>query len=204
MAMGNRKNALKDLTSALKIDEFYTTARESRACVWASLKIKDRATIHAEFLRILNESHPDSRGLEVTYAHLALATLADPSLGTINDAKEYYAKSLKATARRDELYGKIPPHKLPDVIKELYKTFQGGANNLEVFRLAAQMQDAAVSTSSADSSSRKHSCVFCGAMKRDDGSPLLKCSRCKLVSYCSKECQKLVCIILNTSSFLTV
>ena len=31
MAMGTRKKAMKDLTKALKINEFYTMAREARA-----------------------------------------------------------------------------------------------------------------------------------------------------------------------------
>ena len=32
-------------------------------------------------------------------------------------------------------------------------------------------------------------CSGCGAAKRPDGKPLLRCGKCKTAQYCSKECQ---------------
>lgn len=92
MAMGNRKQAMKDLTKALKIDENCTTAREARACVWASTGLKDDSTIHNEFKHVLSEHHKDDRGNEVAYAWLAITTLRNPNLGSMEDAKGYYER----------------------------------------------------------------------------------------------------------------
>lgn len=77
MGLGDFKNAMKDLSKALEIDEFYTKAREARACTWFGQNMKDDSTIHSEFIRILSENHVDNRGNEVAFAFLATSTLGN-------------------------------------------------------------------------------------------------------------------------------
>ena len=74
MAMGNVEKAVEDLTNALKIDKSYTLARIHRVKIWAYNNLK--CTKGAE-----NEN---------AYTVLALGTLAEPSLGSNEDAKMYY------------------------------------------------------------------------------------------------------------------
>lgn len=38
--------------------------------------------------------------------------------------------------------------------------------------------------------SQKESCLKCGATTTKAGNPLLRCSKCKTVKYCSPDCQK--------------
>jgi hypothetical protein len=67
------------------------------------MALKDHATIHAK--RITVEVHPDHRGNEVAYAWLAITTLEDCRLGTLEEAKRYYEMSTRASSRRIEVYG---------------------------------------------------------------------------------------------------
>ena len=194
MAMGNRRKAIKDLTKALKIDEFYTTARESRACVWAAAQLKDDKTIHGEFKRVLSEVHEDNRGNEVAYGWLALTTLNEPSLGSIDEAKVYYRKCLKATIRRDEIYGKRSIDTLPDILQVVHRRFQQHPRALDLHRnlhdIIQGMRDSTMRERfQKEMNKNKHACVKCGALRQPDGGSVMKCSRCKNVSYCSRECQ---------------
>ena len=193
MAMGNRKKAMKDLTKALKIDENYTAGREARACVWAAAQLKDSKTIHAEFKRVVSEVHEDNRGLEVAYAWLAITTLDDPSLGNVEDAKRYFESSLKATIRRDEIYGKRQREQLPPVLEQAHLRFQRSVGGPEFHRDLLDMINSFRNTVSTEEGNSKHgqnkySCVTCGAIAGKNTEKLLKCGRCKVVSYCSKEC----------------
>ena len=194
MAMGNRKKAMKDLSKALKINEFYTTAREARACVWAAAQLKDDKTIHGEFKRVISEVHEDNRGNEVAYGWLALTTLNDPSLGSIDEAKVYYDKCLKATVRRDEIYGKRSSDRIPDIIQVVHGRFQQHPRALEFNRdlhdIIQGMRDSSMEERlQKEMNKNKHSCVKCGALRNSDGGAVMKCSRCKNVSYCSRDCQ---------------
>jgi hypothetical protein len=47
----------------------------------------------------------------------------------------------------------------------------------------------------------KFSCVTCGALQGSNGG-IMKCSRCRLVSYCSKDCQRAVSSFLYTYVYL--
>jgi hypothetical protein len=195
MAMGNRKKAIKDLTKALKIDPFYTEARESRACVWAAGQLKDGKTIHGEFQRIVSEHHEDNRGNEVAFGWLAITTLNDPSLGTIQDAKTFYEKCLKATMRRDELYGKRTKEELPPVLEILHRNFQQHPEAVnfqrDLHHITQGIQGMGGTSVEEKGLKNKFSCVTCGALQGSNGG-IMKCSRCRLVSYCSKDCQRAV------------
>ena len=192
MSMGNRRKAIKDLTKALKIDEFCTKARESRACVWAAVQLKDDKTIHKEFQRIISEHHQDHRGNDVAYAWLATTTLNDSSLGSIEDAKMYYDKCLQAIVRRDDIYGQRSIDQIPSIVQNVHARFQQqDPNALSMQRDLSDIIQGMRGATVEDEEKRKnkHNCVKCGARRKADGGAVMKCARCKSVSYCSRDCQ---------------
>lgn len=207
MSMGNNKKAAKDFTLALKIDPTSLTSRNSRACLWVNSKVKDPATIHAEFEQVVAQAHPDSRALEVAYGFLAHFTLGDPRLGTVQQAKEYYNKSLRAGQRQRELYRSRTLQEDPSMVQVCKKQFETLFNGPPAVRKFREDIDAALASGSlenlqipdnmtlvpaADAAfiDDSHKCLNCGKTARDIGKLLSKCSRCKKVSYCSKDCQR--------------
>ena len=199
MAMGNRKKAIKDLTMALKIDKCCTKARESRACIFAALKLKDDRTIHGEFKRVVEENHEDNRGNDVAYAWLAVTILNDTSLGSIDEAKAYYDNCVKATLRRDEIYGQRSIDQFPEIVQEAHSRFQQHSSESLNFQqqfsdLNASMRDTTINDE--ESRKDKYVCVKCGAKRKPDGGTVMKCTRCKSISYCSRACQKAVSLYI--------
>ena len=194
MAMGNYKSAIKDLTKALKIDENWTWARESRACIWAASKLKGHDVIHKEFKRVVSESHKDHRGNEVAYAWLALTIMNDRSLGSLEDAKGYYEQCKTASARRAEIYGERSEEQIPPPVKLVRQSF--GDQPLDPDQIIRSLQN--VSLGSNSQHRHKRECVKCGAKSNKEGGRLHQCSRCHVVNYCSRECQVDVSIcVLN-------
>lgn len=200
MAMGNRSKAIKDLTKVLEIDDKSIPAREARANLWASLKLKDYATIYSEFNQLVCQAHGDNRGNENAYAWLAIMTLGDPRLGTTAEAKQYFEKSLQATMRRDELYGRRTLEQHPQVLQFCRDQFAIFANGPPELRRVRENLDAAYLLGRLEGlnglqelgvdKSMSHKCLKCGKVATDIGCRLSKCSRCKTVSYCSRDCQK--------------
>ncbi|GFH52316.1 hypothetical protein CTEN210_08792 [Chaetoceros tenuissimus] len=197
MTMGNIKKAVKDLSSSLKCDPCYTKAREGRASLWSSYNLKSDAVIHREYLRVMKESHPDDRSLEIIYARLAVTTLRDPTLGTLAEAKEYYKKSIQASLRHREIYGK--KQNTDEAISLLKAEFQKLKKDPSATKMREDLDKlAANKTENGESilkamdvplGDKKHLCLKCGKKEQEDGSKLMKCSRCKSVSYCSRQCQ---------------
>jgi tetratricopeptide (TPR) repeat protein len=201
MYMGNHNKAIKDLTKALEIDDKFLDAREARANLWASLKVKDYATIYPEFNQLVSEAHVDNRGNGNAYAWLAIMALGDPKLGTTAEAKQYYEKFLRATIRRDELYGRRTLEQQSPVLQLCRDQFANFTNGPPELRRARENLDAAYLLGKLeglnvqqelviDKSLRSHRCLNCGKMATDIGCRLSKCSRCKQVSYCSRDCQR--------------
>lgn len=183
MAMGNHRMAVKDLTQALEIDEFYTPARDARACVWAALKLKGHKRIHEEFKRCIAENHEDYRGNEVHYAWLALTILSDPSLGSNEDARGYYDKCVRASSRRDEIYGRRPINEMPDAVKLVRARFQSSQSLPTISR---QLENVSLGVAS---NKLKRSCLKCAKKADANGGKLSQCARCKVAYYCSRTCQ---------------
>jgi hypothetical protein len=191
MAMGNHKLAIKDLSQALKIDGKCTVARSSRACLWASKKLKDAKILHAEFKRVISEVHEDNRGNEVYYAFLAQTILNDPSLGTVQDAKRYFEKSRMATKRYDVIYGKRQKEALPPILKHVEMKFHMSPKERQEERdLMNVIKDLNnISMGGIKIVKDKYVCITCGAKEGEKGRDLLRCGKCKKVHYCCKECQ---------------
>lgn len=167
-------------------------ARIYRTSVWANFKLKDGKTINAEYQRIVSELHEDNDENEIAYAWLALTTLDDTSLGSTEDAKGYFDKCLKSIARTDEIYGKRPTDELPPILSHVHARFQLIPCSLDLQRSILDMGNRLAGTSFGTkevSSKDKHSCLHCGVAETSDGERLQKCGRCKLVHYCSRECQ---------------
>lgn len=178
MALGDFKNAMRSLTKALKIDEFYTQARESRACIWGAKSMKDDKTVHAEFKRVVSEHHADDRGNEVAYAFLVITTLDDSSLGTFDDAKGFYEKMIAAIKRKDEIYGKRRHDELPSAVHSAQRRIQ------EYGKFDWMDSIAGIERMSIRETT-KRVCLKCGSKSRGDGQGLNKCGRCKVCIFIS-------------------
>lgn len=200
MAMGNHKKAIQDLTKALDRDPACVTARDARASLWATLRLKDYKIVFGEYERIVSEVHPDNRGLEVAYAWMTIYTLQDAGLGTVADAKLYYEKCLRSSIRRSQLYGGTSPPVL-DLVKTAYATTMNHPEprqlreNLDVALATGRLNDLQIpqgfQIAPNNPIGRKlaHACLTCGKTSVNTGKALSKCMECKKVSYCSKECQ---------------
>lgn len=219
MAMGNHKKAIADLTKALSIDPKYSRARDARSSLWASLRLQDEQTVFNEYKQLVSEAHPDQRGLDVAYAWMAYYTLRDAKCGTLAEAKSYYEKSLRASMRNLELYGAHPsgPPPIVKMVKEHYVLTMSHPENrqlredMDVALATGRMEDLAIPEGfhvlPVDTIDKKmaHSCLTCGKSAVDKGmTALLKCTQCKQVSYCSKECQKTDWKKVRTSMFGTI
>jgi hypothetical protein len=163
--------------------------------------LKDHSTAHAELQRIIREVRADHYTSEVLYAWLAITTLEDATLGTLDDAKHYCEKLIWATARREELYGlrtkESEPHVL-EFLKRRMATLQSNAK-AEKFRRDLDSNNrisipdgcfVVVDRSVGPNELLRHLCLSCDNSAIDQGLPkLLKCGRCQQVHYCSKEFQ---------------
>jgi hypothetical protein len=145
----------------------------------------------------------------VSYAWLAITTLENAELGNLQDCKRYYEKSIRAKARRDELYGSRRSDQLPPVLDVLKQKMATLRSNPAVERLRRDLDravqlggdekvnipDGFVRTENPGPdrvlrSDKRHSCLSCDKIAIDNGlTKLFKCGRCKQVHYCSKECQ---------------
>ena len=213
--LGNYKKTIKDLNKALKIDENYTAARQTRIVIWIFKELKDAATILAEYTRILNEVHEDDQSNEESYASLAIIIMNNPTLGTMDDAKLYYEKCLRSTMRRDELYGRRKKANEPIILQFMRETYAKVQNQeLSISHTRRELDDVRQGKKEKSSSAialeydtfleakktktkpktnnNMHVCIKCGNTADDIEGNLMKCARCKVVSYCSRECQKAV------------
>jgi hypothetical protein len=174
MALGDYKNGMKSLTAALKLDEFYTQARESRACIWGARNLKRDKTVHAEWKRVINENHADNRGNEVAYAFLVLTTLSDPSLGTVSDARAWYDAMIATIVRKDEIYGKRRHDELPPVVLRAQEKLNEYDGDINILDSIAGIERVTIREKT------KRACLKCGVTAAVDGEKLSQCTRCKV------------------------
>jgi tetratricopeptide (TPR) repeat protein len=194
MALGNHKKAVKELTAALAIEPSLAYIRSARASLYGSLSLKDAETTFQEWRRVVLDGHPDQRGARVAYAFLAKMALINPKLGTYEEACDYFEKSRRASARFQDIYGRTSVEEMPieKSVRDQFRMIQSDtaavARRQAFDSIASQLQTVRI----AEPTNHRHACLTCGKHANSEGGQLHKCSRCKLVSYCSRECQKKV------------
>ena len=99
--------------------------------------------------------------------------------------------------RKDELYG--PQRRidqLPACVQRAHSLFQqlptAVDNQRNLHDIIQGMKGISVDEYEEEIRKNKYMCVKCGANRKPDGGMVMKCSRCKSVSYCSAGCQKAV------------
>jgi len=199
--MGNHKKAMFDLNKVLHIDRGYTRAREIRALMWAALEVKDRHEIFNELKQVVAEYHPDQEDIGTIYAWLAFYVMEDGRLGSVEDAKMYYEKCLRATARCKEIYGRLYSEEDASIFQSVKDRFALYSSSPQ-FRFSRDQMDAASRVGQGENlwnaataagcinevldASNRHKCLKCGKTSEELGKKLSKCGRCKQVSYCSR------------------
>ena len=192
-----------------RLIHFIRKRGKSRACVWAAGMGNSRMVNHSRGVPADHCQRASWRWSRkwscVWLACHHHTTLNDPSLGTIQDAKTYYEKCLKATMRRDELYGKRTKEELPPVLDILHRNFQQHPEAVNFQRDLQHIIQGMGGTFVEEKGGleTKFSCVTCGALQGSNGG-IMKCSsRCRLVSYCSKDCQRAVsCFFIHVLYYL--
>lgn len=195
MALGNHKSAATALAAAVKLEPRNVTVRSSLACLWAGLRMKDENALFQEFSRLAEYSHPDARHMSIVYGWLAHLTFLGPSLGTYSDAVQFWAKAKDASARHEELYGtSMMDNSIMKVVQQHVSDLEVDPSQVEARKSwdTAGNRSRYDATSQRGSSDNHYSCVACSKRRTATGGPLLACARCKLVRYCSKECQRKV------------
>jgi hypothetical protein len=208
MAMGNRKKAIKDLTKALKIDPFYTEAREIQGLRLGSWygQLKDgkpftgssSGSLSASIMKMIEEMKLRLVGLPSPY-HFERPIPRNHS-GCQNILRE-----MSQSHNADELYGKRTKEELPPVLDILHRNFQQHPEAVNFQRDLQHIIQGMGGTFVEEKGGleTKFSCVTCGALQGSNGG-IMKCSsRCRLVSYCSKDCQRAVsCFFIHVLYYL--
>lgn len=134
-----------------------------------------------------------------------------PCLGTLDDAKRYCEKLIRATARREKLYGPRTKESEPPVLDMLRRTMVTLRSNANAEKLRRDLDWSNVEITIPDGFQvvkkvgpdklMRHVCLSCDKSAIDKGLPkLLKCGPCQQVHYCSKECQTKVSCEVSTYS----
>ncbi|KAG0001779.1 hypothetical protein BGZ80_008530 [Entomortierella chlamydospora] len=211
MALRNYKACCEDLEQVLALKPELNEIHSMLGNVYYATHQAQDAIHH--FKSFVEAAHPDSRTLPNAYYALANLTLQSAPSGAtkkksnqalkqaavLKDAQEYYQKALAADIRFKELYG------VPTAFNEIKKTavmaFQArsaGRNGL----LSTDSTPALIEASEALKKSFKSpgisSCANCGRPDNvaNEGrtpdqkpKPLIKCTKCNKVAYCSRPCQ---------------
>jgi hypothetical protein len=209
--LGNDKQAVRSFTGALASNPKGTEhdARLFRAIMWGVQKAKTDKELHDEFKKWISVSHPESRHMYGACAWLAVLTFRDYQCGTYEDGVEWLRKAKAAKARSAYLYGaeENDAENAPPVWTRALKSYpvrDGGLGGLEledmvrvrreVDRFEAERSPALEErlervTIGGDVDGVKPRCLKCGADTPKDGGPRLLMCACKVVYYCSKDCQ---------------
>lgn len=157
--------------------------------------MKSESVLFQEFSGVAEYSHPDARHLAPAYGWLAYLTFNDPNLGTYDEGMRFWTKAKEASARKEELYGKsmmgIEIMKLVQKYVAVSEVDPSKAAARRALDAAGNRNRPSASSTPPDGSvSARYACVACFKHRNVGGGPLMACSRCKLVRYCSKDCQR--------------
>ena len=149
----------------------------------------------SEWKIVIKESHPDSRQLKWAYAYMSIIMLEAFQFFTYEEAHKCSIKMEESSKRQDELYGQLEDDfgGFGPLRKSVHNRFDLKASGTKERKFLDSIPKDKVKFTPPKNSGEKlkYLCMNCkqGADK-ERGIKLSKCSVCKIVSYCSKECQK--------------
>ena len=130
---------------------------------------------------------------------LPLRPFAIQTLDPWKMLKDIMKDVLKAKNRRDQLYGKRSKEEESPALQHLRELFEVRLRQhpeAERFRRDLDNVEQGFANVHIPQEARKrkapknkYACVKCGVSQETNGGKLMKCSRCNLASYCSKDCQ---------------
>jgi tetratricopeptide (TPR) repeat protein len=191
-AANNVKKAIKEQTAALKLNPNLSLIRAYRAEIYCLLNWKDDEQLFQECQRVVDQSHPDARHLTRTYGWMSILVLRDPIVGTYTDACMLKEKMEKHAIRMVNLYGVTEEAhqsnvKIQTKVRHLFNhTDKKERKSLDTIPKEQLTRNPDVPARTKV----KYFCMHCGKPDKIQGVTLSKCSACKQVCYCSKECQR--------------
>jgi len=200
LALQNHKRCIYDLRKACTLDPTFVATYSLLGSV--QLQIGDKVEAQRSFKTFVEKGHPDSA--DYVNALYALSLLHHPS-GKESGKKgglglTYFKKARKADERYHYLYGHdftmtewklnaIGTYEDPSLLVEQRKRLE----QAKVVRMASILSNVKLPEEAPPKYDSSH-CAQCGSTTCKDeenkDKPLLKCSACKSVYYCSKDCQK--------------
>ncbi|KAF8977876.1 hypothetical protein BGZ46_007046 [Entomortierella lignicola] len=211
MALRDYKACCEDLEEVLTLNPEANEIHSMLGNVYYATHQAQDAIHH--FKAFVEAAHPDSRTLPNAYFALAnLSLQSAPSGATkkksnqalkqaavLKEAQDYYQKALTADIRFKELYG------VPTALNEIKRTavlaFQArsaGRNGLLSTDSTPALLEASEAIKKSFKSPGLSTCANCGRPDNvaNEGrtpdqkpKPLIKCTKCNKVAYCSRPCQ---------------
>ncbi|KAG0355249.1 hypothetical protein BGZ54_001243 [Gamsiella multidivaricata] len=210
MALRNYKACTEDLEQVLTLTPELTEVHSMLGNVYYAIHQAQDAIQH--FKAFIETAHPDSRTLPYAYYALANLTLQSAPSGAakkknqslkqaavLKEAQEFYKKAQAADLRFKELYG--VPTALNEVKRTAVMAFEArsaGRNGLLLNDSSQALLDASEALKKSFKSPGISSCANCGRpdnVANNDRAPelkpkpLIKCTKCNKVAYCSRPCQ---------------
>ena len=193
--LGNHKDAVESLNKALKIDKNHLWSRFNRARLWGLFQMKKSKKIFDEFVIVKSQIREDHIWCVDVYAWITICIMWDPAIASLGDAKLTYEKCLAAEIRHSVLYPNKEAYDsnplIIDTVKELMEDFlhSGAANEIGLHhRAIVGFQQRQLDQNPDKRKQWRYVCCNCSK----HGCRLFGCAKCKIVSYCSKECQSAV------------
>mmetsp|Transcript_1301 Transcript_1301/g.1589 ORF Transcript_1301/g.1589 Transcript_1301/m.1589 type:complete len:336 (-) Transcript_1301:538-1545(-) len=186
--LGNHKDAVESLNKALKIDKNHLWSRFNRARLWGLFMMKKSKKIFDEFVIVRSQIREDHIWSVDVYAWITLCIMWDPTIANQDVAKLTYEKCLAAEIRHSVLYPNKEAYDCtPLIIDTVKETMEAFLQSGSVSMVGVQ-QRPRLDHFDQNSDKRKQWRYLCSNCCKND-CKLFACAKCKIVSYCSKECQ---------------
>ncbi|KAG0261433.1 hypothetical protein DFQ27_002956 [Actinomortierella ambigua] len=214
MALRNYKSCTEDLEEVLNISPSSIETHSMLGNVYYATH--DATASLSHFKAFVASAHVDSRTLPNAYYALSTLTLQSAPSGAtkkksnqalkqaavFKEAQDYYAKALEADQRFKELYSVVTAFN--DIKRTAVLAFQArnpatsGRTLLPNLQQTNALEDAATALRKTFKTPGLASCANCGRPDNvaNEGrseelkpKPLIKCTKCNKVAYCSRPCQ---------------
>ena len=178
--VGNAKDEDQALTAAVEADPMDRSLRFCRAMRWLSNARIAPADKLAELRLVVDGAAQDNRDMETAHAALAMLLVANPSLGTAQEARGHWEQARRAGARIRRAHAADPPP-TSELLRTARAHFEGGAGAGagQLGPVLGMIQDG-----------RSSECARCGRARNETGEALHRCGSCRRVWYCGRDCQK--------------